>query len=580
MGASNGKIRGVVIGETGSGKTSFLNLIGNLQQMNSLTKHQPLTLDMVRHLHKEAKTDQNAAQGDSQTDKAFPHKISGLGFDLTLIDTPGFADTRGIDHDTKHAQKIQSAIEACDSINCIVLVINGANARMTAQMRFVMAQVTAIMPKQILDQIVVVLTNVADPLDLNFNTGDLTQFLGQSIPSSRVLMINNPYAKLTKLLSAEKVKQDVALKRIKNQFQETYDDVLVIFQTIAKFKAIGTSAFTRVYEARQQIEMSTAILQSELESIAAKRIKIAQLSKEVQQNESALASMGGSIKEKAWEETPGKHHMICRICHKTCHAGCSVPFGSDRTECFKDCQCFQWRKSKEITLRTDGDRRSFLSNVFDSNNNIIESEPPYKKIRSEQRIRSAENFSIGGVSIRGKPDKRWTNSAMYTDADCYDNTVTKAMIASASLPFTFQMNDWSNVELGEGMKCICCDCPLSSHMHQMSLPIWKNNSLFASTLNAKTSKEEAVAACHKELETMQARENEIKQTLRVSLEAFGKESISSSYVGFLNQQTTYLHILKNNSAAAGDVIGTESLTSQIIMIETMKETFLIAGGHE
>lgn len=572
MGTKQSMIRAVVIGETGSGKTSFLNLIANLKQIAQLNDKEELTVDMVRHLHKQEKTDQNAGQGESQTDKAFAHTIKDLGFPLVLIDTPGFGDTRGPNKDTAHVSKIQRAIEACESINCIVLVINGAVARMTPQLRYVLAQVTALMPQSIIDQIIVVLTNVPDPLDANFEIDQLTQFFGKPIPPKHVLMINNPYAKLTKLLKADEMRQNAALKRVKNEFKETYEEIGTVFQQIAGFAAIGTNKFTENFKVRQDIEMSTTKLQTELEAIAQKKCRLEQLQKEVAQSESALASMSGSMKEKAWNDTPGVHHMICKVCHKTCHKECKVPFGRDKTETFKDCECFQWKKAKKIRITDEGERQRILANIFDSSVNIVSSEPPYSIQRTCVRLRSDKNFSIGGVDVRGDPVRQWTTSGFYTDADCYDSEITKSSISSARLPYEFEMKDWSNVELGEGMKCLQCDCALSSHIHQMSLPIWKDNPLFAKVGKEKQTKEAAAATIEKEMDAMKKKEKEIKNQLKKSIEAFSKTSISSSYVGFLNEQLAYLKILLRNAKSAADTSAVENIESQITMIESMKAT--------
>lgn len=570
MGANQSTFHAVVIGETGSGKTSLLNLIANLRKIAQMNEKEDLTLKMVRHLHIQAKTDQNANQGQSQTDKAFAHKIPDLGFNLVLIDTPGFGDTRGVDKDIAHVKNIEKAVESCDSINCILLVINGAVARMTPQLRYVLAQVTALMPQSILDQITVVLTNVVDPLDLNFDMTQLIEFFGKPVPPNHVIMINNPYAKLSKVLNAEEGIQRAALKRIKAGFKETYTEIVELFQEIVKFPPIGTHKFQEVYKARQDIEMSITKLQTELAAIAEKKNRIQQLEKEVADSESTLASLSGSMKVQTWEDTPGVHHMICRTCHKTCHHKCNVPFGRGKTETFKDCECFQWKKKKNIRITNESERQMVLANVFDSNIHTVSSEPPYAKTGECQRLRSIKNFSIKGVDVRGDPVRQWTTSAFYTDADCYESEIQKSTISYTSLPYEFQMNDWSNVELGEGMKCKHCDCPLSNHIHQMSLPTWTENKLFTQAGYEKQTKETSVAACQKEMESMRRKEEEIKNQLRKSLEAFSKNAISSSYVAFLNEQLSYLHILLTNKKQACDHTGVDNIQSQIRMIETMK----------
>ncbi len=53
---------------------------------------------------------------------------------IKLIDTPGFGDTRGTEFDENHVKSIISTIKEGKSIDMIIIVINGTQARLTNRM--------------------------------------------------------------------------------------------------------------------------------------------------------------------------------------------------------------------------------------------------------------------------------------------------------------------------------------------------------------------------------------------------------------------------------------------------------------
>eukprot|EP00971_Amphidinium_carterae_P022063 435222-Amphidinium_carterae.1 len=57
---------------------------------------------------------------------------------LCIVDTPGFGDTRGTDMDKKHAKMIVDCVKKLQVVHAITLVVCGRDARMTAQLKYVL----------------------------------------------------------------------------------------------------------------------------------------------------------------------------------------------------------------------------------------------------------------------------------------------------------------------------------------------------------------------------------------------------------------------------------------------------------
>ena len=68
---------------------------------------------------------------ESKTSDALKYRIQiGHGI-FTFIDTPGFGDTRGFEFDITQAEKIRNSILSEGGINCVCVIQNGREARMT-----------------------------------------------------------------------------------------------------------------------------------------------------------------------------------------------------------------------------------------------------------------------------------------------------------------------------------------------------------------------------------------------------------------------------------------------------------------
>ena len=86
----------LLIGETGSGKTSFLNLLCNFNEVLQYGFDQAISLKRLRRFNDHQK---EALEMQSKTGQTSHYTIEIDGLTLGIIDTPGFGDTRGIDHD-------------------------------------------------------------------------------------------------------------------------------------------------------------------------------------------------------------------------------------------------------------------------------------------------------------------------------------------------------------------------------------------------------------------------------------------------------------------------------------------------
>ena len=336
--------RMLLIGETGSGKTSFLNLLCNSKLFEELgTKVDAAKFNQIKHYNNLKIEDSTARAMASKTSDAMFYNTEVCQMRMTVIDTPGFGDSRGMEQDTENVKKIIDALRHEDHINCVCLVINGRQARMSASLKYVLTEISTILPKEVFDNIVVVFTNTADPLDCNFDISELDPFFGRRIGCASY--IENPYCRIEKAKQkAGRLSVDLIARSLRKSFIDTAETLHSLQETIKDFKKVHTLHFITLYDKKQEIERDVIIIlasydeQTELE----KEIKILEEEVDAHLKSKSLYSDFKTTREVEISKpvpTPDeRHNTLCGAagCYSNCHLPCYLDKSYDKEE-FKNC---------------------------------------------------------------------------------------------------------------------------------------------------------------------------------------------------------------------------------------------------
>ena len=137
----------LLIGETGAGKTSFLNLLCFFNSMHKIGWEEALE---QRHtvFNDTSLENNNADEMESATmnPSYYPCNLGGLN--VGIVDTPGIGDTHGLERDERNVKNIVNKVNCVEYIHCICLVINRTVARMSANLRYVISEISSILPKE------------------------------------------------------------------------------------------------------------------------------------------------------------------------------------------------------------------------------------------------------------------------------------------------------------------------------------------------------------------------------------------------------------------------------------------------
>ena len=155
---SKKEINVLILGETGVGKSTFINAFVNYLVFDSLQQaeqSQPVLLIPVSFLMTQADHFQevNVKFGNLDKNENFEHEGQSVTqqcksyifklndqTNLRLIDTPGINDTRGVDQDNKNMEHIFTYINNLSHLNAICLLLKPNNSKLTTFFRSCISQ--------------------------------------------------------------------------------------------------------------------------------------------------------------------------------------------------------------------------------------------------------------------------------------------------------------------------------------------------------------------------------------------------------------------------------------------------------
>uniref|UniRef100_A0A3Q3S7V1 Septin-type G domain-containing protein n=1 Tax=Mastacembelus armatus TaxID=205130 RepID=A0A3Q3S7V1_9TELE len=146
----------LLVGETGAGKSTLINSLFNYT----------IGVKFEDNIWFEIVETENRSQSESQTSDVIVYEIFGfegetLSYSLTIIDTPGYGDTRGIEHDERVKQRLLDLFRSEDGVhelNAVGLVMKATDNRVSDRMRYIFDSVVSLFGKDLENKIVALIT--------------------------------------------------------------------------------------------------------------------------------------------------------------------------------------------------------------------------------------------------------------------------------------------------------------------------------------------------------------------------------------------------------------------------------------
>lgn len=317
----------MVVGATGAGKSTLIN--GMVNFILGVEHKNKFRFILICDESKQS-------QAHSQTSIITAYTLywqegSPVSYNLTIIDTPGFGDTRGIDQDKKIPSQVKDLFSVrgnngIDQIHAIGFVAQSSLVRLTPTQRYVFDSILSIFGKDVQKNIFIMATFADSASPPVISAVEVAK-----VPHAAFFPFNN---------SALYQGHQGSQSHFSLMFWEMgCQSFASFFSYMIQVDAISLQLTREVLREREQLEI---VLESIHPKIQAGLSKMEALQKEetvlINKDSEVLANQGFEYtivltKQRKKRLDPGTYVTNCLICNVTCHYPCSIPNDEDKYNC-------------------------------------------------------------------------------------------------------------------------------------------------------------------------------------------------------------------------------------------------------
>jgi hypothetical protein len=367
----------------------------------------------------------------SQTNAAKVYKFKSVnGVQVTVLDTPGLADTRGLEKDNEHKQSITTAIrDSIPEVTAVIILANGTNPRLGVATDYAITTLSSIFPRTLADNIGLLFTNISSPLDWNFEV----ETLPVELQGAKTFLLDNPLARHKKYLkikakaeaqgSVTRANQAV-LQKLKKAVDEGHETALgtlaEIFDWLDGLAPQATTEITLLYDQSMEIERNISSTLARMTQLVEKKGKLDELlnksdgmllvsraihspfvtfhSRPCSQTVNEMANFKSVISKKTWIlQDQAYHSTLCVYpqCYSNCHVKCHLEFTLDPMKLSR-CWAFPSRGACQVCNHPIQSHQHYNSLWYEKH----ETENYVDARRKQRHDEAAKMFKSTQVSIK------------------------------------------------------------------------------------------------------------------------------------------------------------------------------------
>ncbi|XP_072220245.1 uncharacterized protein [Leuresthes tenuis] len=335
----------MLVGATGSGKSTLIN--GMINYLAGVEWNDSFRFKVIHE-------DKSRSQAQSQTSEVTVYKINHqdgfkIPFSLTVVDTPGFGDTRGVARDkeiTEQIHRLFTSANGVTEIDAVCFVAQASLARLTAAQRYVFDSVLSIFGKDVAENIEMLVTfaDGKQPPVL-----EAISISGVPCPKNELGIPVHFKFNNSALFADNRCISDSTCDEESDEEDKSFDEMFWkmgvksmdrFFTALGKMTTKSLLMTQEVLKERKHLETAIGGLQPQIRAGIAKLEQIKKTKEKIKDNEAIMTSSENfeievdvmkPVQKQLTEK--GVYITNCQKCSVTCHYPCMIANNSDKRGC-------------------------------------------------------------------------------------------------------------------------------------------------------------------------------------------------------------------------------------------------------
>ncbi|XP_051536024.1 uncharacterized protein LOC127430330 [Myxocyprinus asiaticus] len=310
----------LLVGETGTGKTTLINTMVNFL----------LEIKFDDNIWYEITEEEAKDQSESQTSEITIYEVFSMKSpqSLTIIDTPGYGDTRGLEKDIEVAENLSTLFHSKDGVNeidAVCFVIKASNNRLSDRQHYVISSILSLFGKDIVNNILFFITHSDGLPPQNV----LNAINKTKIPCKRDSS-GQPVHYLFNNRAAEERQTEMRYINVqRGAWDVSMESMKTFFESLEEKNRKSLEMTSDVLSERIQLEASISNLKMQIQEKELKKAEKNQIQDAIRQNKEKIDKCKNfSIKinkvrkgKVPIENASWKHRKAttCTVCEENCH---------------------------------------------------------------------------------------------------------------------------------------------------------------------------------------------------------------------------------------------------------------------
>ncbi len=393
----------LMVGETGTGKTTLINVMINY--MLSVKREDKVWFEIT-----DDQSDRTSVHSQTSIITVYEFYLQESPIDLTIIDTPGYGDTRGVHLDKQIAESLFSlskSAEGIHEIDAACFVILAQQNRLSEKQIYIFDAVQSLFGRDIAENIVLLLTHSTGTQPKNALTAVKEAKIKCAVNDQ-----NQPVFFLFNNRQSEAADEESAMIWEKS-WNQSFKGMAKFFNFFDKMKPKYLKMTQDVLQKRKQLVANISNLQSHVQVMDLKQNKLKQTQealkknkKHVKDNKNFEYEVEVTYKEEVdIDPDLASAAMCCKVCEENCHypgcwwvdnlSWCSVMKDDYCTVCTNKCHSSKHMKSaKMYQIKTKKEKRTYEDLKKEYDGKTRNSESLIKKLEDELQELEKEKIKL------------------------------------------------------------------------------------------------------------------------------------------------------------------------------------------